>query len=312
MKGEYAVPTISVGLPVYNGEPFVARGIESILAQSFTDFELIISDNASTDATRVICEAYAARDPRIRYMRQPDNRGMLFNFNAVVREARAPLFLWAADDDERSANYLEVLHACMRPGVVLAYGSVESIDARGERIRTYPRFRYDGSLFERAVRYFFDWDQNGKACVIYGLFRTELLRAVPLRRYFGCAYGNDMHYVFDLMLRGEVASDPRAVFRPRVYTRTPDRVPDTAFDAAHPRWKKPLLVADRVLLLRALRCGATFVLIDQPFATRVTIALLLPVRYVRDLAINLSQLPGVLLRRWRSARRLQPDAGGRR
>jgi glycosyltransferase involved in cell wall biosynthesis len=287
---------VSIGMPVYNGERFVARAIESLLAQTYTDFELVISDNASTDGTQRICEAFALRDPRIRYVRHAENRGPIFNFSFVLKQARGEYFMWAADDDERNASYLEVLHARMRPSVALAFGRVETIDARSDVIRLYPRYRYTGGRFGRAVRYFFDRDQNGKACLIYGLFRTELLREIPLRHYFGCSYGFDMHYVFDLLQRGDVVIDDRAVFRPRIYEREPERVPETAFDAARSPWHKAFLVVDRVLLLRALRCNATFVLIDQPFAARLTIAALLPIKYLRDLVINLAKLPGVMVR----------------
>ena len=71
-----AVPRLSIGLPVYNGENFLAESIESLLGQSYEDFELIISDNASTDGTEDICRSYAQQDSRIRYIRQPHNIGL--------------------------------------------------------------------------------------------------------------------------------------------------------------------------------------------------------------------------------------------
>ncbi|MEZ5865821.1 MAG: glycosyltransferase family 2 protein [Geminicoccaceae bacterium] len=77
--GDDRVPTVSIGVPVYNGENFLGEAIESVLAQSFTDFELILCDNASTDRTKAICEDYAARDPRIRYYRNPRNVGAAAN-----------------------------------------------------------------------------------------------------------------------------------------------------------------------------------------------------------------------------------------
>jgi len=92
-------PTVSIGMPVYNGERFITEAIDSILAQTFTDFELIISDNASTDGTEAICNVYAARDSRIRYFRQSKNYGALFNFKFVLNEAQGLYFKWAATDD---------------------------------------------------------------------------------------------------------------------------------------------------------------------------------------------------------------------
>src|SRR5688500_5450428 len=87
-------PRVSVGVPVYNGERYVARSIEALLAQTFADFELIIADNASTDGTEAICRAYVMRDPRVSYHRSPTNVGIVANFNRCVALARAPYFKW--------------------------------------------------------------------------------------------------------------------------------------------------------------------------------------------------------------------------
>jgi glycosyltransferase involved in cell wall biosynthesis len=91
-------PSVSIGLPVYNGAGTIGQAIISLLAQTFADFELIISDNASTDATEEICRDFARRDGRIRYVRQPQNRGPIATFAFVLAEARAPLYMWAVAD----------------------------------------------------------------------------------------------------------------------------------------------------------------------------------------------------------------------
>ena len=93
------VPRVSIGLPVYNGENYMAAAIDSLLAQTFTDFELIISDNASTDATEQICRDYAHRDGRIRYYREEVNRGAAWNFTHTFELARGEYFKWHAHDD---------------------------------------------------------------------------------------------------------------------------------------------------------------------------------------------------------------------
>ena len=92
-------PKVSIGLPVYNGDEFLEKAIESILGQSFTDFELIISDNASTDKTALICQTYAARDARIRYYRNATNIGGANNGNRTFLLAQGQYFRWAAHDD---------------------------------------------------------------------------------------------------------------------------------------------------------------------------------------------------------------------
>jgi glycosyltransferase involved in cell wall biosynthesis len=99
-------PSASVGLPVYNGAASVAAAIDSVLGQTWTDFELIVSDNGSTDGTESICRAYAERDPRVRYHRQPTNRGADFNFRFVLEASTGEFFMWNAADDARSPDFL--------------------------------------------------------------------------------------------------------------------------------------------------------------------------------------------------------------
>ena len=103
---EFAQPRVSIGLPVYNGDRYLEDAIRSILAQSYTDFELIISDNGSADRTREICEGYARQDARIRYTRSPRNRGAAWNFRRVFELARGELFKWAAHDDILAPDFL--------------------------------------------------------------------------------------------------------------------------------------------------------------------------------------------------------------
>lgn len=127
-------PTVSVGMPVYNGERFIEEALDSILAQSFDDFELVISDNASTDRTPEICRAYAARDPRIRYVPMAQNVGVVENFNTVFRLSIGRYFKWAAADDVCGADYLrqavDVLDGDR--AVVLVWARTVGIDERGE------------------------------------------------------------------------------------------------------------------------------------------------------------------------------------
>src|SRR5215469_16516475 len=100
------LPRVSIGLPVWNGEKYIRSAVDSILRQDYTDFELIISDNASTDATQDICREYAAKDPRIRYYRNEKNIGASANFNRLVELARGELFKWATHDDIHMPGFL--------------------------------------------------------------------------------------------------------------------------------------------------------------------------------------------------------------
>jgi glycosyltransferase involved in cell wall biosynthesis len=103
----HSQPRVTIGMPAYNAEDFVQKSIESLLGQSFIDFELVISDNASTDRTGQICREYAARDARVRYACQPKNIGPVANFNWLLNEARGEYFMWAATDDFWEPTFLE-------------------------------------------------------------------------------------------------------------------------------------------------------------------------------------------------------------
>ena len=133
---ELHTPRVSVGLPVYNGERYLEGALESLLNQTYHDFELIISDNGSTDGTETICRRYAARDPRIRYERQPTNRGLYWNCNRVCELARGELFKWAAVDDLHAPTFLERCIEVLdtHPDVVCCHSRGDYIDPAGHRL----------------------------------------------------------------------------------------------------------------------------------------------------------------------------------
>jgi glycosyltransferase involved in cell wall biosynthesis len=174
-------PRVTVGLPVYNGENFLREAIDSILAQTFVDFELVISDNASTDSTQRICEEFAARDDRIRYFREDTNRGGSWNFHRVVELARGEYFRWAAHDDVVRPTYLE---RCVQvldgdPSVVLCHTAVELIDARGKSLGVHrdPPLRRESS--EAHVRFRDFAILGGRNHEIFGLIRRDALFLIP-------------------------------------------------------------------------------------------------------------------------------------
>ena len=125
---------VSVGVPVYNGEKYLAEALDSLLAQSFTEFQIIISDNASTDRTREICQQYQQKDPRVRYFRNDQNIGAAPNFNRVVELSDAPLFHGGACDDLYHPSFLERCVAALDrvPDLVLSYTRTKMIDEKGE------------------------------------------------------------------------------------------------------------------------------------------------------------------------------------
>jgi glycosyltransferase involved in cell wall biosynthesis len=133
-------PRLSIGLPVYNGERYLAETINCFLAQTFRDFEMVVCDNASTDGTADICRSFAARGAPIRYYRNEKNLGAIPNYNKVFGLCRSPLFKWAAHDDLYCPRYLA---ECIRildedPSVILAHSKTAFIDDRGERLSLDP------------------------------------------------------------------------------------------------------------------------------------------------------------------------------
>lgn len=127
-------PRISIGLPIFNGENFLKETLESILKQTFKDFELVISDNASTDKTEKICREYADKDPRILYYRNEQNIGASQNFNRVFHLSRGEYFKWAAHDDVLAPTFLE---KCIQvldsdSSIVLCYPKTKVINQKGD------------------------------------------------------------------------------------------------------------------------------------------------------------------------------------
>lgn len=132
-------PPVAIGLPVYNGERYLADALTSLRSQTFESFEVLISDNGSTDATPEIARAFCDDDPRFRYVRQPKNLGASRNFNYVVEHTTAPLFRWHAYDDVVEPGHLE---ACVQalhqhPDAVLSFPQTMLIDADGTPLTVY-------------------------------------------------------------------------------------------------------------------------------------------------------------------------------
>ena len=175
------IPCVSIGMPVYNGEKSIREALGFLLAQTFSDFELIISDNASTDATEAICREYMEKDSRIRYARQTENRGAVANFQFVLNEAQGEYFMWAAYDDEWAENYLSDAITLLGDGsvdFVFPTFAVRSIKLNISK-------KFDGQIFRfiestdrklRVLRFLALHHDSHKCNIVYSLFRVEFLR----------------------------------------------------------------------------------------------------------------------------------------
>lgn len=208
-------PVVSIGLPVYNGQRHLEETLESIVAQTFPDFELIISDNASTDATREICEHFAARDPRVRYYRNDVNLGAAKNYNRVFELARGKYFKWNGHDDPLAPEFLERCVAALERDdtVVLAYGRGCAIGEDGRPVK--PSFLAAARLRPRPGLASPDPKIRFLACVaapaghpvgpIFGVIRSEVLRRTPL---LGAFISHDLPLLAELALHGRFVQLP--------------------------------------------------------------------------------------------------------
>jgi hypothetical protein len=209
VKAEMALhsPRVSIGLPVFNGENYLAETLDSILAQTFADFELIISDNASTDRTEAICRQYAAQDRRIRYVRNPSNLGAARNYNRAFELARGEYFKWNGHDDPLAPLFLERCVEVLdrEPGVVLCFARNRAIDERGEdhdvgalTARTFaPKPQLESP--EGHVRFYHAVVADHPQGAIFGLIRHSVLAETPL---IGSYRMSDLVLLGELALRG--------------------------------------------------------------------------------------------------------------
>ncbi len=207
-------PKVSIGMPVYNMEDTLQEAIDTVLNQTFSDFQLIISDNASDDGTEEICRAAARQDSRIIYHRNPENI-LVENFRLALLLSKGEYFMWAAADDSRRpemvARCVEALEA--DHAAVMAYTHAELIDpATGTRKFYYDPYRLDQE--DPAERYAsLVWSLNlGNA--IYGLYRRSVLCTIPpiSRSSSRFIVFTDAIFLTNVVLRGKVIQIPEMLF----------------------------------------------------------------------------------------------------
>lgn len=162
---EKQIPQVSIGMPVYNGEKFIREALDSLLAQTFTNFELIISDNSSTDRTEDICREYSDRDIRIIYIRQIENIGAAANFKYVLDRSTAEYFMWAAADDVRSTDYI--------------YVNLEFLSKNIDYVASTSRTSFKNDL---------------STCTMVGTYGTNVTAEKRLSTYLGRIHANEYFY----------------------------------------------------------------------------------------------------------------------
>ena len=209
-------PKITIGMPVYNGEKLIKKSLDSLLAQTLTNFELLISDNASKDSTAMICKKYAKNDFRIKFFQQSENRGATWNFNFVLHKANSKYFMWASHDDFWEKDYLEknikaiendstFVGSC---GTVKLYSldqNEEDIDSKFlnfkkniiSTLRPGKSCDLKGN-FEKKVKLLF---KNSAYRLFYGVFRTDVLKKSIVSKSF---VGPDVAWLINILKHGDI------------------------------------------------------------------------------------------------------------
>jgi glycosyltransferase involved in cell wall biosynthesis len=210
------LPTVSIGMPVFNGEKYIATAIDSLLGQTFEDFELVIGDNGSTDGTREICGEYAARDARVRLLTVDENRGAAWNYNRVYHASEGRLFRWAAHDDFVAPGYLARLVAALDGApatTVLAQTGTLLVDEAGAEVGVWDdKFdlssRHPWKRISQLARYLI------MSNVFFGLIRREALERTRLHGAYPSA---DYVLLAELALLGPFLLLSERLFMRRVH-----------------------------------------------------------------------------------------------
>lgn len=194
-------PVVSIGMPVYNGEQYIKEAIDSLLSQTFKNFELIISDNCSTDETANICKEYERTDHRVKYIRQERNIGPSANFEFVFKKSSCSYFMWAAHDDKWDPNWLEVLLSDIKPDDLGIRGTPITIDENGNILRTT---HISSFMKGEVIKAFWDEEKNAKAFYWYALFNRANLIKANLTLLDESVYGADSALIVHLVQYGNL------------------------------------------------------------------------------------------------------------
>ncbi len=210
-----AFAKVGIGMPVYNGEQYIEESIRANLAQSFEDFHLIISDNASTDRTAEICRDYAAQDKRIHYLHNPVNLGASKNYTRCFEPANCLYFRWSNADDLLEPTLVEKCVEVLdqHPDTVLVYGKTKIIDDKGALLDHYDD-QLDLRQESAAERFITGKENIGLSNVLYGLMRRDQLAKTAL---LGNYIASDINLILELTLYGKFYEIPEYLFSRRMH-----------------------------------------------------------------------------------------------
>ncbi len=276
---------VTIGMPVYNGAKYIREALDSLLAQTFTDFELIISDNASTDDTQAICEEYALRDNRIRYVRQGENQGALANFQFVLDQARGKYFMWSAADDRWDKNWVEAIHTRIcREKSIAGFGQLTHIDGNAATL-PHPangtELQFDGNHLWRKLTFYLAYEGMGKANLFYALYPRAALQGIDLRRY-----RFDYQILFSLLDRVAFMQVEGFSLYKRIHGECGGGANDNV-------WRPPIFLAPARVLQRDFRIATHYLECVRP-AGGIVLLLLIPAKLLVAIIFHIQRVISLL------------------
>lgn len=201
-------------MPVYNGEKYIREALDSLLAQTFTDFELIISDNASTDETQKICGEYVSKDQRVKYVCQAENIGGIGNFNYLLTHAKGEYFTWLACDDFLEPCFLEKTIRLLDQfkDVVVCACDFKVVDEKGgvTRIEHLDAI-YPPSDWSHSQEHFFMFPLTNVYFAIYGVYRRREIENSGIKiktTWLGLASGIETPFLCRVAALGKIVAIP--------------------------------------------------------------------------------------------------------
>ena len=238
-----AVPLVSIGVPVFNGEELLARCLDSLLQQDYPNLEIVISDNGSTDGTPQIAKRYIRADSRVKYVRAEQNRGSAWNFNRVFELSSGEYFAWTAHDDERGPSFVSACVECLErhPDAVLSPGAVEVSIEPSDEIVYVTRFDSFASRTDVVDRY----DEALRRLTplaLYGMYRSSAIRKTRLLQP---AIATDIAFIREVVVLGTIAPVSKVLmqYRARSTWSTIDQDARTYLGVARkPWWYLPFAV----------------------------------------------------------------------
>lgn len=237
-------PKVSIGLPVYNGEKYLANAVGSLLKQDFEDFELVISDNASTDNTEAMCREFTAKDRRIRYHRNETNIGATGNYNRVFQLSHGEFFRWASHDDECHPSHVRRCLEAYKdapPSTVLVFTRAEIIDEQG-RVKHLSPDSVGCSSPSAVKRLSHVLWSSSYAHSLWGVIKSDALRKT---RLMGCLEADHV-LLGELALMGPLIEIPEALYRMRRHERCATEINKSA--RALLTWHDPKRANERIWL----------------------------------------------------------------